>query len=75
LQGLLIFGELNKTSRQWWEPFYGTLRISDTTDEIVCYELMFGDVAWGLGKVKYNEYPRGWNSSRPEKWIFAFSKP
>jgi len=75
LDGLLIFGDAGKGSQEWWEPFYGSLRISETGDEILSYELKIGDAAWGLGKVRYNEHPRGWNWSRPEKWIFVFSKP
>ncbi|HEY7403248.1 MAG TPA: hypothetical protein VIB39_06985 [Candidatus Angelobacter sp.] len=74
LDGLLIFGQIGPRS-QWWEPFYGSLQISETSDEIVSYELKLGDAAWGLGKVRYNEHPKGWNWSRPEKWIFVFSKP
>jgi hypothetical protein len=35
---------------------------------------MFGDAALGLGNVEYNEHPRGWNWSRPEKWIFVFKR-
>jgi hypothetical protein len=75
LDGLLIFGRGGKGTQQWWEPFYGSLRISETSDEILSYDLKFGDAAWGLGKVRYNEHPKGWNWSRPAKWIFVFSKP
>jgi hypothetical protein len=75
LDGLLIFGETGKDSQEWWEPFYGRLRIAETSDEILSYELKVGDAAWGLGKVRYNEHPRGWNWSRTEKWIFVFLKP
>lgn len=73
IDGLVIFGDTG-SSKQWWEPFYGSVQISETSDEIVSYELMFGDPALGLGKVKYNEHPRGWNWSRPEKWIFVFRR-
>ena len=73
--GLLVFGDLGKGTQEWSEPFHGSVRISETADEILSYEFMFGDAAWGLGKVKYNEHPRGWNWARPEKWIFVFSKP
>ena len=73
--GLLIFGDRGKGTQEWWEPFHGAVRISESKDEILSYEFMFGDAEWGLGKVKYNEHPRGWNWARPEKWIFVFSKP
>jgi hypothetical protein len=75
LDGLLIFGDTSKGRQQWWEPFYGSLQISEASDAILSYDLKFGDAAWGLGKVGYNEHPKGWNWSRPEKWIFVFSKP
>jgi len=58
--GLLIFGDFGKGTQEWWEPFHGSVRISESRDEILSYEFMFGDAAWGLGKVKYNEHPRGW---------------
>lgn len=74
LGGLLVFGDTGKYSKEWWEPFYGSVQISETSDEIVSYELMFGDAARGLGNVEYNEHPRGWNWSRPEKWIFVFKR-
>jgi hypothetical protein len=74
LEGVLIFGQFGRRS-QWWEPFYGSLQIPEASDEILSYDLKFGDAAWGLGKVPYNEHPKGWNWSRPEKWIFVFSKP
>ena len=73
--GLLVFGDLGKGTQEWWEPFHGSVRISEAADEILSYEFMLGDAAWGLGKVKYNEHPRGWNWARPEKWIFVFAKP
>ena len=73
--GLLIFGDLGLGTQEWWEPFCGSMRISESSDEVLSYEFMFGDAAWGLGKVKYNEHPRGWNWARPEKWIVVFSKP
>ena len=73
--GLLIFGDLGKGTEEWWEPFHGSVQISETGDEILSYEFMFGDAEWGLGKVKYNEHPRGWNWATPKEWIFVFSKP
>ena len=75
VDGLLIFFDRSKGRGEWWEPFYGSVRIAEVGDEILNYELKFGDAAWGLGNVGYGEHPRGWNWSRPEKWIFAFAKP
>jgi len=73
VDGLLIWwGDHGK---EWWEPFSGVMQISDTSDELLGYQFMFGDAVWGWGKVRYNEHPRGWNWSPPEKWIFAFTKP
>jgi hypothetical protein len=75
LEGLLIFGDSSKGGGQWWEPFYGSVRISETSDEILSYQLKFGDNARGLGNVGYNEHPKGWNWSQPEQWMFVFAKP
>jgi hypothetical protein len=72
LDGLLIWVGTGKGT--WWEPFSGSAQISETGDRVLSYQLMFGDAAWGLGKVAYGKHPRGWNWSRPEKWLFTFSK-
>jgi hypothetical protein len=74
LEGLLIFGDTRKGTGQYWEPFSGSAQISETGDQVLSYRMMFGDTEWGLGKVGYAEHPRGWNWSRPGKWLFTFSK-
>ena len=75
LDGLLVFGDSSKGRGYWWEPFSGAIQIAETNDEVISYQLMLGDKAWGLGSVRYDEHPRGWNWSQPKEWIFVFSKP
>jgi hypothetical protein len=74
LEGVLIFGDTRKGTGQYWEPFSGSAQISETGDQVLSYRMMFGDITWGLGKVGYGKHPKGWNWSRPQKWLFTFSK-
>ena len=71
-EGLLVFGDSGKGTKEWWEPFHGSVRILETLDGTLSYEFMFGDAEWGLGKVKYNEHPRGWNWARPKNGSLFF---
>jgi hypothetical protein len=71
LEGLVIW--CKGSNSHMWEPFSGVVRTSETGDRLVGYELKFGDAAWGFGKVGYGSHP-GWNWSRPEAWVFTFTK-
>lgn len=74
VDGLLIWLNVGNARKEWWEPFSSVIQISDASAELVGYQLMFGDADWGLGKVAYNEHPRGWNWSPPKQWIFVLSR-
>jgi hypothetical protein len=58
----------------WIEPFLGSVRISETVDEIVSYELGFGDAARGLGTMPYGKHVRKVDWFFPAAWLFTFSK-
>ena len=72
VDGLVIWCKGN--DGEWWEPFSGRMRLLESGDRLLGYELKFGDAAWGFGKVGYGSHPRGWNWSRPENWVFEFAK-
>jgi hypothetical protein len=72
VEGLVIW--CKGSDGEWWEPFSGVVGISESGDQLLGYALKFGDAAWGVGNVGYGSHPRGWNWSRPEKWVFEFAK-
>lgn len=73
IQGLVIWGDRG-TTQQWWEPFAATMRVYASPDTVLGYQMMFGNAQLGLGKVRYNTHPRGWNWAPPESWLFVFLK-
>ena len=58
----------------WIEPFFGFVRVSDTADAIVSYELRFGDAVRGLAKFPYGKHLRRVDWFFPTEWMFTFSK-
>lgn len=58
----------------WIEPFFGSVRISESGEANVSYDLKFGDAARGLGRVPYGKHLRYPSWLFPEKWLFTFSK-
>jgi len=70
--GSMIWGE-NGSTQQWVEPFFASLRVSESGEELLGYHIMCGDVATGLGKSPYATHARTVERSNPEDWIFVFS--
>jgi hypothetical protein len=58
----------------WIEPFFGIVRISESGDSIIGYELHFGDGAWGLGTTVHGKHLRWESWFLPAEWMFRFSK-
>jgi len=73
VHGWAIWGERG-AGPFWIEPFLGSVRISDTGDAIVSYELRFGDAVRGLGKFPHGKHLRRVDWFFPTEWMFAFSK-
>jgi hypothetical protein len=73
VRGRAIWG---KGSRDGFsiEPFFGSVRISETQDEIVSYEIKFGDAACGLGRTPYGKHIRRPDWFFPTEWLYTFSK-
>jgi len=59
----------------WIEPFFGSVRISETGDSIVSYELRFADADRGLARVPYGKHLRRPDWFFPAEWLFTFTKP
>jgi hypothetical protein len=58
----------------WIEPFFGSVRLSETSDSIANYQLGFGDAQRGLGKTPYGKHVRRVDWFFPKEWLFTFSK-
>jgi hypothetical protein len=58
----------------WIEPFFGWVRISETRDAIVAYELNFADGAQGLARSPYGKHLRRTEWFFPAQWLFTFSE-
>ncbi len=58
----------------WIDPFFGTVRISESCDSIIGYELHFGGAARGLGATPYGKHVRWESWFLPAEWMFHFSK-
>jgi hypothetical protein len=58
----------------WTEPFFGVVRISDSEDAIIGYELRFADAARGLGTTPHGKHLRWPSWFLPTEWMFRFSK-
>lgn len=71
--GLMIWGEKGK-AQQWVEPFFASLHVSESGDELLGYHIMCGDAAAGLGKFPYEAHARAVGRSDPEDWMFVFSQ-
>ena len=71
--GLMIWGERGQ-ARQWVEPLFASLRVSENGEELVGFHIMCGDAAAGLGKRPYETHAKTKLRSDPEKWIFVFSQ-
>ena len=74
VRGWAIWGESAGAGPFWIEPFLGSVRISDTGDAIVSYELSFGDAVRGLGRFPYGKHLRRIDWFFPADWMFTFSK-
>jgi hypothetical protein len=57
----------------WIEPFLGCVRISETRDAIVGYQIHFGDASRGLANVPYDKHLRRPDWFHPAQWLFSFS--
>jgi hypothetical protein len=58
----------------WIEPFPGVVRISETSDAIISYDLKFADATRGLARFPYGKHIRKADWFFPARWLFAFSK-
>lgn len=66
-----IWGE--KTDGPFWiEPFFGSVRLSETGDGIDSYELKFADATRGLAVVPYSKHLRHPEWFLPTQWLFEF---
>jgi hypothetical protein len=74
VRGWAIWGESAGAGPFWLEPFFGSVRISDTADAIVRYDLRFGDAVRGLGKFPHSKHLRRVDWFFPTEWMFTFSK-
>jgi hypothetical protein len=70
--GSMIWGEKGRR-KQWVEPFFASLRVSKSGEELLGYHIMCGDAAKGLGKSPYATLAVTAEQSNPEDWIFVFS--
>jgi hypothetical protein len=74
VRGWALWGKSVGAEPFWIEPFLGSVRVSDTADAIVSYELRFGDAVHGLGKFPHGKHLRRVDWFFPTKWMFTFSK-
>ncbi len=58
----------------WIEPFFGSVEISEASDNIVTYDLRFADSARELGSTPYGTHLRRQDWFHPVEWKFRFSK-
>jgi hypothetical protein len=73
VMGLMIWGEKGQ-ARQWVEPLFASLRVSENGEELLGFYIMCGDAAAGLGKRPYETHANTKRRSDPENWIFVFSQ-
>jgi hypothetical protein len=74
VRGWALWGESAGAGPFWIEPFLGSVRVSDTADAIVGYNLRFGDAARGLGKFPNGKHLRRVDWFFRAEWMFSFSK-
>ena len=68
VEGLIVWGD-----KQWVDPFVASVTLPSAGNAITGYELKFGNAAYGLGRVGYEQERRpDWDA--PAEWIFEFSK-
>jgi hypothetical protein len=58
----------------WIEPFFGIVRLSQTSDAILGYELRFADADRALGNVTYGKHVRRVDCFFPPEWLMTFSE-
>ena len=71
--GLMIWGEKGQ-ARQWVEPLFASLRVTENGEELLGFHIMCGDAAAGLGKRPYETHAKTKRQSDPENCIFVFSQ-
>jgi len=59
----------------WIDPFFATVRISETADQIASYDIRFGDTSRGLANFPYGKHTRYESWYFPAEWLFTFVKP
>jgi hypothetical protein len=73
LTGLVIW-MADSAKREWVEPLFATIRISDASPVALDYKLFFGNAELGLGKRSY-----GSSQDFPQvpvaAWVFEFDSP
>jgi hypothetical protein len=70
--GSMISDENGRT-QQWIEPFFASLRVSESGEELLAYHIMCGDAAAGLRQSPYATQAETVERCNPEDWIFVFS--
>ena len=73
IRGQALWGE-RAAGPFWINPFFGSVQISEGSEEITNYELRFGDAARGLGRVPYGKHLRRADWFFPAEWYFTFFK-
>jgi hypothetical protein len=58
----------------WIEPFLGVVRISETIDAIVSYDLKFADASRELARFRYGRHLRKADWFFPEEWYSRFQR-
>lgn len=77
VEGIVICGEHKRTG-EWIEPMSATLRVCETGDQLLSYQIMCGDATRGLAtlpySMRYTTSPRRAKYARAERWIFTFQR-
>lgn len=74
IRGWALWYQSSKEGQSWIEPFFGSVRLADSADAIVEYELKFGDSVRGIGGFPFGKHIRRPTWLFPDKWQFEFSK-
>ncbi|MGO4885177.1 MAG: hypothetical protein ACLP59_30795 [Bryobacteraceae bacterium] len=74
IRGKALWGQGAGKGPFWIEPFFAVLRIHGKPEELIHYEISFGDAGRGLGKTAYDKHIRREDWFRPVDWLFQFQR-
>ena len=74
LRGRVIWAKSVGALGVWIEPFFFSVRLSDTDDLVAAYVFSFADAARGLEKVLYGMRLRRPDWFFPAEWLFTFQR-